>query len=1549
MCSRRSRALDAKRADGSTYAGTPTLRHMTLPDIDFTRIRPWRGSRHSGFEELCCQLFSLESPAPASRFFRKEGAGGDAGVECLWTLSDGQVHGLQSKYFCDELGPTQWRQLDDSVRTALEKHPTLTRYVISLPRDLTDRRREGEQSQRDHWGEHLATWHGWAEAKDMDVDFVYWGSSELAERLSRDEAHWSGRTLYWFGTRSMNPDWFQRKFEQARANLGERYTPEANVDLPIRDVFDGLSRTPAFRAAVSASRGQIRKAVDRFTSSARELDGDEKFVFDRSPLEEALGRLDQLLDIASLTTWEEIPAARMAEEALVAVDQLEALEQSVDDWAASTKGDDTPRGSGPGRDTRYFGDRLARELLDLARFTRSTVMASANVPALLVDGDAGMGKSHLLADIARVRLTQGWPTLLLLGQHVSQGNPWDAFLSDLDLRSHSVEQVLGALDAAGQASGVRSLLLVDAINEGGGRGVWRDHVAGFLSQAKRFPHVAVCLTCRTTYVRSIFGDGPSKDTVVRTAHRGFEGHESRAAAIYLDRYGIARPTTPLLAPEFGNPLFLKTCCEALNRQGKTAFPKGVRGIQSVFRLYVESLDATLADRLDLDPHAATVERALRGLATRMADSGRGVVPREDAAALLEDLHPSSSYSRSLLYHLVGEGALAEDLEYPADAAHDPVDVIRFTFERFSDHFVAERLLDDFGGEDIEVALADDGPLGTLLRDRGSWHLRGVVDALAIQVPERYGRELIALLEGAPVYFDLADGFLQSIIWREPKRCTEETAEWLNKVQARNGGDSVWDTLLQVTAEADHPFNADRLHRTLMAMDLPDRDASWSIYLAQRSWADDEDVPESIARTLVGWAWDSDASGADFGTARLAAIALTWFLTTSSRVVRDQATKALVSLVDQKPALALELMEAFGGVDDPYVSERLYGCVYGAALQGMEADPLRQIASEVYRRVFESGSPPPHILLRDYARGTIEYARHRGCLASHVDLERVVPPYSSDPWPLTFPSAQEVEESDYDSIRSSVLSMGDFGRYIMGDSSDWSVTPLTAGRPETHRDRVGAFRRRLADDPNPGVLEAFEALGEVGKVASDAAPGGAAFLRLVQRVADDAALTDMPGREEAERLAEEVDEAETTFLAALPEAEREYYRSEIRPYVEWGGLHHLADGPVRFDIMAERRWVWRRAHGLGWSADKFEWFEGRLTGTRRPRAVERIGKKYQWIAWHELQARLSDHLFFIGSTWRETEGTAYEGPWQLSARDIDPSLLVQTEARDAESGSPKPVWWQPERIVYADDTTEERVARLWSDEGFPDVRRMLEVRDPQGASWYVLDAYATWPDREDARDPRPRWDTWVSFHAFLVGRSHVPDVIRALADDERVDSKAFRNSLDYYAFLGEYPWHPVANPELSEWRQGAADPQPFDPLPVPYWVPTVEYVCESGRDQSVEARIDLRLPGSELRKHLGLVWSGGRGVTFRSDGSVVFMDPATDEDGPSATLVAHQPMVRMLDALELSLVWWVVGEKGLYGRGFRHEFHGRQSLAGIYYTDGSSLQSQEWRREQRPRD
>jgi hypothetical protein len=202
-------------------------RAMSQVNVDWKKIRPLNGSQADGFEELCVQLARAECPQDA-RFERKGRP--DAGVECYAVLADGSEWGWQAKYF-DDFGKSQWYQLDASVKTALAKHPKLVRYFVCVPLDRADPRSTGRRSTKDHWDRHVQKWESMASKCQRTVEFVFWGRSELLDRLSQPQQR--GRLRFWFGACAFDDSWFEARFEEARRSAGPRYTPEIHVDLPI--------------------------------------------------------------------------------------------------------------------------------------------------------------------------------------------------------------------------------------------------------------------------------------------------------------------------------------------------------------------------------------------------------------------------------------------------------------------------------------------------------------------------------------------------------------------------------------------------------------------------------------------------------------------------------------------------------------------------------------------------------------------------------------------------------------------------------------------------------------------------------------------------------------------------------------------------------------------------------------------------------------------------------------------------------------------------------------------------------------------------------------------------------------------------------------------------------------------------------------------------------------------------------------------------------------------------------------------------------------------
>lgn len=967
-------------------------------NVDWRSIRPLHGGREKGFEELCSQLARSEVGGTA-RFIRKGSP--DAGVECYAIYEDATECAWQAKYFFT-LGVSQWAQIDRSVDAALRKHPQLKRYVVCLPMDLPDARVPGKKSALAKWGTRVRRWKEQASEQGMTVEFECWGSSELLNRLTKPEH--VGKARFWFDAIGFDDDWFATRLEVARSTAGPRYTPEMHVDLPIADQFEAFGRTRDFfdrailpiRRLADDCRSAWSPEPSRYSNAGnREVEGWIKAVAE-----------DPVMQTAKLSTAEKIAAIVTSASAIDAqasgalpfrelADKIALVESEVQGIVRhlSAHHAENPVCSEYRYRFENFADRLRKsreELLEAQRWGEAAVM--------VVRGQAGSGKTHLLCDIANRRLGEGCPTVLLMGQSLTSDQaPWVQATELLDLSGSSVAEVVGALECAAQAAGVRALVLIDGLNEGKGPSLWPPHLAAFLAHFAKSDWIGVVVSIRSSYDRLI----PKEvlDGAVVATHPGFGERSYDAMRTFFVHYGLELPSTPLIAPEFSNPLFLKTLCQGLRGQGATRLRQDIRGATKIFDLYISSIQDRVASRLDLPPWEKTVEKALHAVVEAFPALSERWLSVEHAEELVNGLVPGRRYEESLYRALVAEGVLVQDA--PGTVLRGTgSEIVFIAYDRLADHLVAEAILETHSDTASTAAsLATASEFEEIAE--GGHAAQGVLEALCIQLPERTGHEIADLVPRLSRAEDFDRAFSQSLVWRDPGTITERTCELVRKIlpPANQGFHTILGSLLTLASIPGHPLNAQFLDTRLRLDNMAARDAWWSVYL---HGAASEGEP---ARRLVDWALAvTPTAQLDHRLVDLCAMTLAWMQTASNTAVRDQATKALVNLLTGRLVAASRLVDRFSDVDDPYVSERVNAVAYGVATRCHDPGAVKILAECVYSNVFGAGAPPANILLRDYARGVVERALHLRAPLD-IDTTRIGPPYDSQP--PVFPTADEV--------------------------------------------------------------------------------------------------------------------------------------------------------------------------------------------------------------------------------------------------------------------------------------------------------------------------------------------------------------------------------------------------------------------------------------------------------------------------------------------------------------------------------------------------------------
>lgn len=1507
--------------------------------IEWDKLRTLNGTRPNAFEELCCQLAAYEH-APASSVFIRKGAP-DAGVECFWRLPSGDEWGWQAKFFLSPPDGNQWSQIDASVKRALERHPRLTLYTVCLPIDRQDPRIDEQQWFLDKWEERINTWTGWAKEKGMSVQFAYWGEYEIFERLSKEEHR--GRYFFWFNKELFSQQWFNDRLEEAVSNVGPRYTPELNVELPVARLFDGLGRTPEFYARVRSLYGELKKTYSKAIPKKSIEPIKDKLLSLQDKIQSLLLILqDADTPDVDFIDWNLITSF-CSEGTRIAWDCsaiLETVAREQKEKARSLKEQQETEPAERPEALQYDSYHLrglAGKLVELREFAESSEALLSNLPSLLLVGSAGTGKTHLLCDVAKRRTSDKLPTVLLLGKHFTQQEPWSQIIRHLGL-SCTRDEFLGALEAAAQAEDARALIFIDALNEGEGNKLWYNYLGGMLTALSRFPWVGIALTVRTSYEDIVIPDNLLPERLIKETHPGFAEHEYQAAQTFFDHFGIERPVVPLLVPEFQNPLFLKLFCEGLANRGLTKIPPGLQGLTDIFDFFVASINEKLSrpDRLDFDHKSQIVQQAIWKLAEAMSQKTCTWLPRDEAHTIVNSVLSRSGDEKSLFKQMISEGLLSEDRFWVGD--NERCEGVSFSYERFTDHLIAKHFLDKYLDTMCPLeSFLPDQPLGSLIKDeRASWLNHGLVEALSIQLPERIGKELGELAPNAQDYRPIREAFVESLVWRDYKATTETTLNYINEhvVKYEDTHDQFLNALLTVTQIPDHPYNARFLHRQLMRLELADRDAWWSVFLHYQYGQ------HSAIDRLVEWAWFAeDKKHVSDDSVMLCAIALAWFLTTSNRFLRDRATKALVSLLTNRIHILGDVVKEFLNVNDPYVSERLYAVTYGCAMRSDNDNAIAELAKKIYKWQFKDEAPTPHILLRDYARGVIELALHHGAKLD-IDEQRIRPPYRSE-WLSVIPTKEHLEkcrgeykkdmpEEEVSRLRlyDSVMGFGDFSRYVISDFAEWSSQRLDEPRQSSKKEVYEEFCKSLTERQR----KAFEAYRNIRTNVD-------MYHRL-----EKARKLDVFGQEYSEEgLQSAIEDSEQSLRKLLGKKKTEIFDKNIIPY-----LDNPHEDEFRFDASIAQRWIMAKVLDLGWTVERLGRFDREMVRRdpgRAARKSERIGKKYQWIAYHEFLARLSDNFRYRGRPWsNERTEKKYEGPWQLGyVRDIDPSCLLKETKRIGWGPHPN-TWWFPVPYNVWDSETGN-TAWLNKSEDLPNVPPLIEVTNPtDNSKWLVLEAYYMWEQPTPIGEERlsfPTRQIWYMLKSYIINRRD-SDILFNWAKEQNFMGRWMPESHELYrVFLGEFFWAPAFEYHNKPYYHHNGWTDGYDhPIPGKLLVSTDQYCQEhNSYDCSIDDHISVHLPAKWLVDQMKLHWNGIEGSWF-DDGIAVALDPSVRICGPGALLMNRDKLLKFLYDNDYSIVWTVLGEKNILSfRTKPDRFVGRLEISGAYRIHRNELRGQ----------
>ena len=1193
---------------------------MLANTIDWKDIKSYEHSQNTAFEEVVCQLAYNENKENG-QYIRVKAP--DGGVESYLTLDNGNEIGWQAKYFFD-IQDSQFKQIKKSFETAITKHPKLVKYYVCCPLDRADPRIKDKKYLQDRWNDFAEECKALASGKGMTVEVEFWGAFELNNKLQKPIN--SGMVQFWFGGDNFSKTWFTEQVNTSIKNLGPRFTPKLNVEIHgINHNFDAVLKNEQARTYIFEKLNVLYKALKSLKGSC------DKYGLD---IKDDFNKLSNCL----VDSWQNISRGDASVILIentydIAVKEIVRLSGSILDKIS--KESRTIEGES---DRRAFQNdkyefRNATDDFEV----ESQAFNLFNHPYLIVYGDAGIGKSHLLGDFSNKLIKDNKPSIFVLGQTLTDTtNPWTQILKD-ELRLDCNEDVfLGVLNTIGHAQQERVPIVIDALNEGKGRSFWKNTLAGFIEKFKKYPWVALVLSVRSEYKEGILINLQQdiEDGIVsEVRHYGFQSNVFEAVRSFFEYYQLALPKEPLLTQEFTNPLFLKIYCEYRKHAQTDDF---AMVLTEVFDNYFSSINAKIANEFGYRPALNYVQKILNKLAEEIFRNNTQSLTYEDAIQVV-DAHTYSLNADIFLQVLIDENLLTSYKNQ-----RDNSEILYFSYERFYDYLTANFICDDnTTTKGLEISL-NCNKFSVMYKSQQL--SQGALSILSVLIPIKFKVELFELLDKDNIYQNYSFGlaFIDGLYWRDRSNFDfNKCKDYINNGLLRY--DDLFAKLIdlqyKVAGKENHPLNANKLHEWLSKYSLADRDAFWTTHISSGYLGE-----ESAIYTLIDWAKKQGFSESLTGTSRyLVAVALSWVFTTSNIKLRDNATIALTRLLQNHIHVAVQLLSTFQQVDDPYVLERVLASVYGAILSSQSHEAIDEISSFLIDQIFAQEEVYPNVLVRDFARNIIEYTNSHNLVDfSESDLALARPPYKSA-FPESLPSNEDIDSK------------------YSNDYKDESVP-----------------KYRFAQD------------------------------RIIS------SMTTEYGR----------------GMCRYGDFGRYVFQSN---FSNWSNINIDKLSNYAVEIIFDK---------FGYDAEKHGEFDRNTPYTGRDEnRVERIGKKYQWMAMYEVVARVADNFEMTdpSTRWKDDKKYLwYNGSVEPSFRDIDPTFIPPDSTNIRLITSPKYNGWSDdfeEWVISKDNLIDSKEVILndFQNEEWLSLHRHIEFKPNKKLGdgnysgsyqrmWYMVNAY-----------------------------------------------------------------------------------------------------------------------------------------------------------------------------------------------------------------------------------
>lgn len=496
---------------------------------------------------------------------------------------------------------------------------------------------------------------------------------------------------------------------------------------------------------------------------------------------------------------------------------------------------------------KWFEKRLQRSIANMGQkysedlditvseesiMEQMTVNTSGTPTAIMIYGQAGIGKSHFMAHCARNYLNNGGKCVLILSNFVFYSTTiGKAILDTLDISSeHTFEEFLDALNSWGEALKKRSLIFLDAINE---EDTIFEQMNGLIKTISEYPWLGLVFSVRNTAL--CYLESMNSLNVKKVELKGF-ANSKNAIESFFEYYKIPLEPIDRLRYEFKIPLFLKIYCESYSDQRMSA----KTDFESIVTNYFININNRISSRIKYHGKINLLLHVLNIYADCVLWNNDNPILYDHLQEQIVLRLTKYDIPRNYLDEVINEAIFTCISDKEGNI------YINFEYEIFEDFIIVNRIITLSEIEKYRLKKQTDDFFTSANPYDKSLRSESRKEMLAILLPDK---NCLYCYDGFEMYnwpsskypSDEVMRFCNSLLWRKPEKIHMSSYSLiLNNLQNYDNDAfyEYWETILKISTKKNHPYNAEYLVDRLSKFKPCVLDRFWTCYISDKFFDSD---------------------------------------------------------------------------------------------------------------------------------------------------------------------------------------------------------------------------------------------------------------------------------------------------------------------------------------------------------------------------------------------------------------------------------------------------------------------------------------------------------------------------------------------------------------------------------------------------------------------------------------------------------------------------------------------------------------------------------------